>query len=238
MSGAGHRSQELDNMHTRSRTIAGVAAGIVLSLATAMDAAAAPCAGFNDVDDTSQFCANVEWLKNRAITLGCTPATNYCPNEPVIRLAMAAFMNRLGTALTPVQLRVDAATGAIDLDVNAVVCQTTDFAVTGFPRRAYVDVNLAATGPADVDLAADLVFSADGGANWTNLNTVTSRGSLTANHWTSLADLGTADFAVGQTVRLGVRMTRGGAAGSADVSDSRCQMRALLHSRTGASSPL
>ncbi len=82
------------------------------------------------------------------------------------------------------------------------------------------------------------MFSADAGANWTNLNAVTSRGSPTANHWTSLADLGTADFSVGQTVRLGVRMTRGGAPVGADVSDSRCQLRALIHSRTGTSSPL
>ena len=225
-------------MRSRPGRIAGIAAGIVLSLVASANASAAPCAGLDDVADTSQFCANVEWIKNRGVTVGCVPATNYCPNDPVTRLAMAAFMNRLGTALTPVQLRVDAATGAIDLDVNAVVCQTQDFAVTGFPRRAYVDVSLAATSPADLDLAADLVYSADGGASWNPINTVTGRASLFANRWTSLADLGTADFAVNQTVRMGVRMTRGGAPGSVDVSDSRCELRAVLHSRTGASSPL
>ena len=60
-----------------------------------------PCAGFTDVEDTSPFCGNVTWLKNRSITLGCTSATLYCPNDFVSRLQMAAFMNRLGDSLFP-----------------------------------------------------------------------------------------------------------------------------------------
>ena len=78
-------------------------------------ALALPCAGFTDVDDTSPFCPNVEWLRNRGITLGCA-ANLYCPTDAVSRLAMAVFMNRLGTALTPAQYAVDVATGAVDLD--------------------------------------------------------------------------------------------------------------------------
>jgi hypothetical protein len=78
----------------------GVLAVCVFTLAPAPDANAAPCAGFTDVDDTSAFCPNVEWMKNRGITLGCAPGL-YCPSDPVSRLAMAAFMNRLGTYLPP-----------------------------------------------------------------------------------------------------------------------------------------
>jgi hypothetical protein len=58
-------------------------------------ALAAPCAGFTDIDDSSQFCVNVEWMKNRGITLGVTPEL-YGPDLPVTRLQMAAFMYRLG----------------------------------------------------------------------------------------------------------------------------------------------
>jgi hypothetical protein len=47
----------------------GLAAALFLG---AQAAGAAPCAGFTDVDSTDAFCPNVEWLKNRAITLGCT----------------------------------------------------------------------------------------------------------------------------------------------------------------------
>ncbi len=213
----------------------------VATMAAAPGALAAPCAGFIDVDDTSAFCPNVDWLKNRAITLGCgLPGANtYCPNDPVIRLAMAAFMNRLGTALTPVQLRVDLAPGAIDLDTSPVVCQTGDLVVaaTSFPRRAYVDLSFNGNATGDVGLAADLVVSLDGGANWTNLNTVVNRGSVPANQWGGLSDIGFSDLNVGQTARWGVRMSRGGIAGSTDLADSRCQLRALVYSRNGSASP-
>jgi hypothetical protein len=59
-------------------------------------ALAAACAGFVDVDSVSSFCPSVAWVKSRGITLGCTDATHYCPNDPVTRLQMAAFMYRLG----------------------------------------------------------------------------------------------------------------------------------------------
>jgi len=65
-------------------------------LAASPAALAAPCAGFTDVDDSSPFCVNVEWMKSRNITLGCTSTTLYCPNDPVTRLSMAVFMYRLG----------------------------------------------------------------------------------------------------------------------------------------------
>jgi hypothetical protein len=82
---------------TRSRI-----AVAVLAYAAAATVHAAPCADFTDVDDTSPFCGSVTFLKNRGITVGCNPAgTLYCPLDPVNRLAMAAFMNRLADALFP-----------------------------------------------------------------------------------------------------------------------------------------
>ena len=72
--------------------------GLLGMLSTA--AQALPCAGFTDVEDTSPFCGNVTWLKNRGVTLGCAPGL-YCPAEFVSRLQMAAFMNRLGDSLFP-----------------------------------------------------------------------------------------------------------------------------------------
>jgi hypothetical protein len=150
---------------------------------------------------------------------------------------MAAFMNRLGTALTPALVAVDMAPGAVDLDTNPVVCQTQDFDVDDFPRRAYVDLSFAGTAGAGVVVAADLVMSGDGGATWTPLNTQPNRGFVAANQWGSLGEVGFADLAVGQTVRWGVRLSRGGAAGSADLANSRCAMRVLVHSRNGAASP-
>lgn len=210
---------------------------VALLMGVAGGALGAPCAGFSDVEDSSAFCGNVEWLKNRQITLGCTSSTLYCPAAAVSRLAMAAFMNRLGTALTPAQLPVDASPGAIDLDAGLVVCQTPDFAVTDYPRRAYVDLSFSGRANADVGVAADVAMSTNGGASWTNLNTVANRGFVTANQWGTLSDLGFADLDVGQSARWGVRMGRGGIAGASDLADSRCQLRVLVHSRNGAASP-
>ena len=205
-----------------------------MALATPAALAAPPCAGFGDVDALSGFCPNIEWIKNRGVTLGCL-AGLYCPTGTVSRDQMAAFMNRLGTALTAQQLLVDTSPGAVDLDINSVVCQTSDFAVTGYPRRAYLDLAFAGEATADVDLAADLMVSTNGGAGWTQITTLANRGSVPANGWGNLANLATQDLAVGDTVRFGVRLSR--VSGSADLADSRCNLRALLTSRDGTATP-
>lgn len=69
-------------------------AAVLLFAVATEHANAAPCAGFTDVEDTSPFCPSVSWMKSRGITLGCAPGL-YCPNDPVSRLAMAAFMSRM-----------------------------------------------------------------------------------------------------------------------------------------------
>jgi hypothetical protein len=215
----------------------------LLALAAPM-AQAAPCAGFADVDDsdavTGPFCTSVQWIKNRGVTLGCvlTPQLLYCPFDNVSRLAMAAFMKRLGDALTPIRLTNDLRPGAVDIDLNPVVCQTADFAVTNFPRTAYVDASLSMTAPADVSFAGDLAMSTDAGATWTNLAGTTNLGSAPANQFGSLSDIGATDLNVGQTVRFGLRLSRGGITSGVDLTDSRCQMRAMIYSRTGAAAPI
>ncbi len=214
-----------------------IAAAALAALAAA-PASAQQCAGFADVTDDGPtgFCPSVEWMKNRNVTTGCGGG-NYCPSAAVSRLAMAAFMKRLGDALTPVQLAADLAPGTVDLDTNVVACQTADYAVTGFPRTAYADATFSATAGADVSFAADLVVSTNGGGAWTPLNANANRGSVPANQWGSLSDIGAVALNVGDTVRFGARLTRGGVAGGTDLADSRCQIRVLVYSRTGSASP-
>lgn len=207
----------------------------LLAIATSQAAhGAPPCAGFADVDAASQYCPNVEWIRNRGVTNGCG-ATTYCPGDPVLRITMAAFLNRLGSALTPQKLTVDTLLGAVDLDTSPTVCQTQDYPVTGFPRRAYLDLALAAFAPGNVDVAADLVSSTNGGGSWTQLTAVANRGSVVANQWGSFANLATSDLAVGQSVRFGVRVSR--VSGTANLSASRCNLRVVIVSRDGDSSP-
>lgn len=216
-----------------------VRTALIAVVALAAPAALAQqCAGFADVTDDGPtgFCPSVEWMKNRNVTTGCGGG-NYCPQSPVSRLAMAAFMKRLGDALTPVELGNQLQPGAVDLDVNAVVCPTADYAVTGFPRTAYADASLSASATSDVSFAADLVMSADGGATWNALNTTPNRGSAPANQYGALSDVGSVQVNVGQTVRFGLRLSRGGVVSTTDLSDSRCQLRVLVYSRTGTTSP-
>lgn len=207
---------------------------VVLALA-ASTAYAAPCVGFADLDDSSPFCRNVEWIKNRKVTLGCT-AANYCPNDNVSRLQMAAFMNRLGAALTPIVLRAEILSGALDLDLLPVVCSTSDQTIADFPRRALVDASLSALAPAGVDIALRGVYSINGGASWQPLAAVQSIAFVPASQWGQASDVGVLDLAVGQTVRFGVQVGRNGA-GSTDLSDSRCVLRAQIGSRDGATTP-
>src|SRR5688572_15380309 len=66
---------------------------------------AAPCtqspSSFNDVEITDIFCTDVQWLKNRGVTLGCGDGTVYCPDDAVTRASMALFMKRLAEKIVP-----------------------------------------------------------------------------------------------------------------------------------------
>jgi len=210
---------------------------VIASLAASDVASAAPCSGFTDVEDTSEFCPNVDWLKNRGITLGCTSSAMYCPNDPVSRLAMAAFMNRLGVALTPVRISSTGTTGAQDVDAAPVVCQTADYAVTGFPRTAYADLALSVSGDGPGGVAARVVVSSDAGLSWNALSPEPHRGAVGNATWSNFADLGSINVDVGQSVRFGVQLSRAGLAGPGDVTDGRCQLRVAIYSRDGAAAP-
>jgi len=74
-----------------------VVASLVVStgLLAAPAATAQNCTPFTDVLASDPFCANIQWMFNRGITLGCA-ANQYCPAQFVRRDQMAAFMNRLG----------------------------------------------------------------------------------------------------------------------------------------------
>ena len=76
---------------------------IKLVLATAVLAVVLIPAGalamhqFTDVPDSNIFHADIDWLADNGITLGCNPPSNdrYCPGANVTREQMAAFMRRL-----------------------------------------------------------------------------------------------------------------------------------------------
>lgn len=214
----------------------------VTTLLAAGPAAAQLCAGFTDVPAGSQFCPNVEWVKNRAITVGCTSTTVYCPSAAVSREQMAAFLNRLGTALTPVDLPVVAAAGTVVAPNNLpVLCATAPYDVTGFPRRAYVNAAAILSSPsANVDVRATIVYSTNGGANWTSVGNSDQYGTLytgaTPPNHVTLTPFGSVDLTVGQSVAFGVEIDQVGA--GAVTLTAACHNRVQIWNRNASTPPL
>jgi len=218
---------------------------VLACLVAGAPALAQSCAGFTDVPGASQFCPNVEWLKNRQITLGCTSTTLYCPNGVVTRISMAAFMNRMGDALTPFELGRVAADSMTPVTLTApgqVLCQTAAYTVTGFPRRAQFNnkANLF-NATARVDVLAEAVYSTDNGVNWTAVVDSQTYQPLDAGGTppddVSTYQLGYQDLDVGASYRFGVRVLR--APGTAGSGNARvyCVTRVQIANRVSGVSP-
>lgn len=208
----------------------------------------AQCAGFTDVTPASQFCPNVEWLKNRGVTLGCTSTTLYCPTDPVTRLSMAAFMNRLGKALSPEVLFREFApapgAGSIVLPANPPVdvrCDTVDTAATAYPRTAVVTGTF--TGLADANAVAwrgFVVYSTDGGSTWNGTaGGVGLRASSGPGQWSGVDPNGVVDLAPGLAYRFAIGLRRDDqiAGTTGNFTDYRCLMTATVVNRNGTSTP-
>ena len=58
---------------------------------------------FDDVPNDNSFHDDIEWLKQSGVTLGCHPPDNteFCPDDPVSREQMSAFMHRLAQNTAP-----------------------------------------------------------------------------------------------------------------------------------------
>ena len=214
--------------------------GVAL-LAVAGSASAQNCAGFIDVLAANQFCPNVEWLKNRQITLGCQIPSSYCPNDAVNRLSMAAFLNRLGTAMTPELFFVDAFPNAINIQASTenFVCQTQPYTVVDYPRTAIVHTRFAGEVDAAVTWRSDIWYSTDNGMTWdpaTAAIPATTAGA--AGEWTQQSGFAFVDLAVGQTYIFANRIyERSTSAGTGNFTISLCHTMLEIRNRNGTSSP-
>ena len=190
------------------------------------------CAGFTDVTIFSPFCTNVQWMKNREITVGCT-ATTYCPNDAVNRLQMAAFMNRVGNVLTPRVLSVEQSGGALDLATNSFLCQTADVPDATYNREVHADAAFSfdSTGPGLLQLS--VFVSNDSGATWqvSPLNDVVvtvamtgtgrEHASLTLKRKEVFSQLGT-------PTRYGIRVVRGLNTTTATLTGWTCHFQVVV----------
>jgi hypothetical protein len=69
---------------------------LVVAVAIAIPAVVVAGHQFNDVSGTHTFHNDITWLADEGITRGCNPPANteFCPDDPVTRGQMSAFMKR------------------------------------------------------------------------------------------------------------------------------------------------
>jgi hypothetical protein len=98
---------------------------VLIALVLAFPVGALASHQFADVPTGSTFHGDIDALVDAGVTAGCGSG-NYCPNDPVTRGQMAAFMNRLG-ALAPGRVPVVNADRLDGYHANALsrVAQTT-----------------------------------------------------------------------------------------------------------------
>ncbi len=87
----------MKQMTNHTPRMLGMWVAVALVVAVLAPVAVSAAGGTFTDDDTSIFEADIEWLANAGVTLGCNPPTNdnFCPDSPVTRGQMAAFMHRL-----------------------------------------------------------------------------------------------------------------------------------------------
>lgn len=133
------------------------------ALLPAVSPAHAACAGFSDVD-AGGFCTNVTWIKNRQVTLGCGNGTTYCPNEPVSRLQMALFMNRLGNTLTPSVVTIEDSGASLDISTPTPVrvCESEVIPAVPYARTMHGQVTMTYIIAAPQDVQVGIATSVNG----------------------------------------------------------------------------
>lgn len=212
-------------------------AATVAAIALAPAAVGAPCAGFADLDDSSGFCNNVQWMVNRSITLGCTTST-YCPYNPVNRLQMAIFLTRLGiNTATPTFLESVGGSTGLMLAATPVVC-TLPGHTAASPQTARGRATFSARSLVLADIAAQFVESIDNGATWTPVSINQSLSSELDRYEALAVLLPPRALDVGASYRYGLRVSR--AAGSATIGnpdDYACRIKLYVENRNPLTPP-
>ena len=209
---------------------------LLLAAFACAPALAAPCAGFTDVNDTDPFCPNVQWVKNRGITIGCSTNTVYCPSEIVTRLAMAVFMNRFGNAMTPVNVTSYNSNFSLDLDANPRVCTTIDYTYS-VPRTAHGVGVVGGGHPNGVTFQVEIVESNDGGTTWTPRSQPHPVTAHANDRRTASALVPATAMQVGTTYRFALRVTRAPGSVLSDLENWQCQLHMRFENRVSLTPP-
>ena len=195
------------------------------------------CGGFTDVDPADFYCNNVEWMKNRAVTLGCT-ATLYCDNDFVLRSQMAAFMNRLGNVLTPVILRATDSAAGQTYALPFILCESTatPVAAAAYPRQAsFTATVMNFNANATKTMQGRLMYSTNVGASWVPTGDSVMWQTVDPGERSTLALTGgPLDLVAGETYLFALELTTNAVAATVDA---ECQLNVRIDNRNGTSTP-
>jgi hypothetical protein len=184
----------------------------------------AHCGEFGDVVAGDPFCANVAWIRNRGVTLGCEPGT-FCGSLAVTRLALSAFFNRLGEALTP-RLVKSEQVASVSTANPAIVCETQAFAAGDHARRALLDAVLSATTPAPAQFVVSLVARSPF-SGWSTLGDVTEVSTVGAR-WSNVRSIWQFDLPEGSETIFAIMIST---PPPGTTVDATCRLRARIDNR-------
>lgn len=185
------------------------------------------CAGFTDTMRSDVFCANVAWMRNRRVTLGCSTG-RYCPGDAVGRLAMAAFLNRLGSALTPAILVKQEVSppGTTDPGLEPLVCPSQRIDPSEQPRWVHWDAVFSGVANGDISLSLEAVTSTDHQTTWL-ADGWRDRASGVAGQWRHHHVFGQRMLMPGYPLHVALRLNRH-VPSSAMLTEWSCNLRLLV----------
>jgi hypothetical protein len=204
-------------------------AALLIPVLAASPARAQSCAGFSDVFVTDFFCADVTWLRNANITLGCT-GTAYCPNNNVTRGQMALFMRRLAEATFQDINLVESSTpppGTLTSGVSACTSQAITVPASGLNgRRIHVNAIVSLRTNATTDVRLTIERSDDGGPFNIIEHSEFPIVTVTNGQWAMGAVMSGLDVVVtpGTNSRWRIGLQRA-TAGSGEITNLVCQLK-------------
>ena len=197
----------------------------------------AACGGFDDVNSGQPFCNATEWLRNRGITLGCSP-TGYCPFDTVTRWQMALFMQRLGDAISPAIYSDNVvSTGVLAVDARPYVCTTPAFPPMNYPRVANVSWSFNGYADNALDVRVYSRTSFDNLGTFTTNEVALQRLRVNDRVWGAVSAVVKVNVPAGSSPRFAIRMDRIQGTLSGNFSAGRCNIDVLMTSVNGGASP-
>jgi alpha-tubulin suppressor-like RCC1 family protein len=187
------------------------------------------CAGFDDLRSDDPLCREVQWVRNRNITLGCGPF-NYCPGQAAGSLAMAAFISRAGGVLSP-WVGTSSFHYPSLYSFGGQLCMLEPLAPADHPRRAQVDavVSATASAPAEVRLRTGrFTFTLEEPGAEVTLSVIEGRYGVARVS-------GTFDIAAGDSPRFGIDLWSTTVAPT--LEDVGCTIRVTLFERSERYAP-